>query len=114
MYAIRSYYDTSYLQSNPMEYDVRVTDDYNEVSYSLLDGQLYLQGSKQAITILVNGQDYLQFDNRLSVVGKSQRNYKDLSNKNPEMLTEDLKSKHMLVKHATYQIEPWVNRNNFV
>jgi len=100
---------TSYLQSNPMEYDVRVTDDYNEVSYSLLDGQLYLQGSKQAITILVNGQDYLQFDNRLSVVGKSQRNYKDLSNKNPEMLTEDLKSKHMLVKHATYQIEPWVN-----
>ena len=100
---------TSYLQSNPMEYDVRVNNDYNEVSYSLQNGQLLLQGSKQEINVLVNGEDYLQFNNRLSIVGKSQRNYKDLSNKNTDLLIEDLQAKHMLVKDAAYQIEPWVN-----
>ncbi|WP_163708268.1 peptidase associated/transthyretin-like domain-containing protein [Mangrovibacterium lignilyticum] len=100
---------TSYLQSNPMEYDVQLTDDYNEASYSLQNGQLRLQGTSRQLTVLVNGQDYLQFNNRLSIVGKSPRSYKDLTNKNTDLLIEDQQSKHMMVKDASYQIEPWVN-----
>ena len=100
---------TSYLQSNPMGYDVQVTDDYNEASYGLQDSQLRLQGTSRQLTLLVNGQNYLQFNNRLSIVGKSQRNFKDLTNKNTDLLIEDFQGKHMLVKDAAYQIEPWVN-----
>ncbi len=100
---------TSYLQSNPMEYDVQVEDDYHEASYCLVDGQLYLRGTTRKIQILVNRQSYLQFENRLSVVGKSQRYYKDISNKNTDMLIEEGKGKHLLVKDAEYRIEPWIN-----
>lgn|GEM_PF-5363138 len=99
----------NYLQSNPMEYDVKVVDDYNEVSYGLVDGELRLQGTNQWVEILVNQENVLRFDSRLSVVGDSQRNYKDIKSKNADMLIKDQKSKHMIVKDAEYQIEPWVN-----
>ncbi len=58
---------TDYLQSNPMNYDVQLTDDYNEVSYSLINKQLYLQASNQQINVLVNGQNDLKFNSRLSI-----------------------------------------------
>ncbi len=100
---------TTYLQSNPMEYDISIEDDYNEASYTLQNGQLYLQGTNRQIRILVNGQNRLKFENRLSVVGTSARNYKDIKTRNADTLIEDQKSKHMLVKDAMYQVEPWIN-----
>ncbi|WP_372775267.1 hypothetical protein [Mangrovibacterium sp.] len=99
----------SYLQSNPMEYDVQVTDDLNEVNYSLVNGKLRLLGSKSQIQILVNDQTYLQFENQLSVVGMSQRNYKDIQNQTTDQLIEDEKANHMMIKDAQYRIDPWVN-----
>lgn len=101
--------DISYLESNPMDYEVQLEDDYNEASYHLTEGRLYLQGTNRQIIVRVNNQNDLQFNNRLSVVGKSPRYFKDLTNKNTDMLIEDQQSKHMLVKDAGYRIEPWIN-----
>ena len=100
---------TSFLQSNPMDYDVKVQDDYNEASYTLQNGHLYLQSTNRQIRLLVNGQNTLEFTNRLSVAGKIARDYKEMKNRNTDTLIEDQKAKHMLVKDAVYQPEPWIN-----
>ena len=101
---------TSYLQSNPLEYQVEVEDDFNEASYTFQNEKLYLQSTGQHIRILVNKQDKLSFDSNLSVVGKSLRDYHDIKNTNSDLLIEQEKAKHILVKEASYLLAPWVNQ----
>ena len=89
--------------------DLRALGQHDGGGAILVGGQLYLQGTNRQIQILVNRENYLQFDNRLSIVGKSQRYFKDISNQNADMIIEDQTGKHMLVKDAQYRIGPWVN-----
>lgn len=100
---------TSYLQSNPMDYQTQVENDFNEVSYSFINGQLRLQATNQQIRILADQQDELIYKSRLSIVGQSARKFRNIQNDNSDMLIEDGKSTHMLVKDASYRITPWVN-----
>jgi hypothetical protein len=100
---------TNFLQANPLQYDVQLTDDYNQVSYSFLKGKLYLKGTNRQLKILVNGQNYLEINNRLSITGISEKHFKDLTNKNADMLIEERKSQHFQVKDPVYQVDPWIN-----
>ncbi len=99
----------SYLQSNPMNDEVRLEDDYNQASYHLVEGRLYLLGTNRQISVRVNNLNDLHFNNRLSIAGKSQRYYKDITNMNTDMLIEKQKGLHMLVRDAGYRIGPWLN-----
>ncbi len=99
---------TDFLQSNPMDYDVQLTDDYYEVSYSLVNKQLNLQASSQQLKILVNGKNNLEFKSRLSIANEIDDKVRLRSNKNPDMLIRRQESKHMLVRNPEYNVEPWI------
>lgn len=101
------YYD--FLQANPMGHDIRLRDDYNQVSYALVGEKLYLLGISRVFNMNINDENTFIVNNRLSITGESPLSYKKLKNKNAELLIEEGKSKNIQVKNVNYEIAPWVN-----
>lgn len=100
---------TRYLQSNPMEYQLNVISNKNQVNYAYENGKLILQSTRGVMEILVNKHDVLTFENQLSVLGESYKQAKFIENSTPDLLIEQGDAKNYLIKDAQYQIEPWVN-----
>ncbi len=100
---------TNFLQSNPMNYDVQLIYDNYEVSYAWINGKLYPLSTNQQQSILVNGQNYMEFTSKLSITGESERKFRDLSNENSDIMIKNQKSRHMLVKEPVYRIKPWLD-----
>lgn len=99
---------STYLQSNPLEYDLDLIGTYCEANYAFINGKLILQSTKDKLEFFVNNTDVLKFERELSVNKVSPKSLKYLTNSTWDTLNEEGKSKHMLVKDAKYVIKPWV------
>ncbi len=99
---------TRYLQSNPLDYKLNILYSTFEASYAFIDGKLVLMSAKEALDVLVNGKDKLQFDKILSLNTERNKSAEHIENSKLEDLIQELKTKQYIVKDAEYQIEPWI------
>lgn len=98
-----------YLKANPLNYNLKVQKTAYEASYAFDKEQLVLQSTKKNIVVLVNGTDIYQIDAQLSVSGKSLHQSK-LENRTPDLLIQQGKSKHIMVKEIRYQPKYWIKQ----
>lgn len=99
---------TRYLQSNPLDYKLKILASSFESSYAFIDGKLVLMSAKEMLDVLVNGKDKLQFDKTLSLNSERNKSEKHINNSVLEDLIKEVKTKQFIVKDAEYQIKPWI------